>query len=120
MAKFIIAAIMTLSPLPLHSDTINNITVYHYHKTNDNPISYNGSTPIKLRTAAVSHDLKYMINKTAVINYDDGMRIKVLITDLMDKKHKKSVDVYVENISLAVKMGKRKGKIEMLKGGNFE
>ncbi|MEM4385249.1 MAG: hypothetical protein QXD03_01740 [Candidatus Anstonellales archaeon] len=120
MAKFIIAAIITLSPLPLHSDTVNNVTIYHYHKTNPNPISYNGTVPIKLKTAAVSHDLKHLIDKMVIIHYDDGMKIKVLITDLMNMKHKKSVDIYIENILLAMKMGKRKGRIEILKGGNLK
>lgn len=120
MAKFIITAIMILSPLPLNSDTVNSITIYHYHKKNNNPITYNGTKPIKFKTAAVSHDLRYLIDKTVIIHYDEGMKIKVLVTDLMNKKHKRSVDIYVENMFLANKMGKRRGKIEILKGGNFK
>jgi 3D (Asp-Asp-Asp) domain-containing protein len=84
------------------------VTAYSYNATpqqcgNGKGITYTG-TKVRPGIIAVSHDLKYLMNKTITLKGLGRYRIE----DLMHRKHKRSIDIYSDSLQASKKFGKKK------------
>jgi 3D (Asp-Asp-Asp) domain-containing protein len=87
------------------------VTAYSYNATprqcgNGRGETYTG-THVRPGIIAVSHDLKYLLNKRVHLQ---GMGF-YKVEDLMHRKHFKSIDIYTPSLRGAKRFGKQ--KIEM-------
>lgn len=87
------------------------VTAYAYNATprqcgNGNGITYSG-THVRPGIIAVSHDLKHLMGKTVVLKGIGIFKVK----DLMHRKHRRAVDIYMESSSAARRFGKKKVEV---------
>jgi|GEM_PF-3802071 len=102
---------------------LNKLTVYKVNVTfysltkkecDNNPfVNALGLKPIVGRDIAVSRDLIHLLGKYV---YIEGYGVRY-VTDLMNKRYKKSVDILVPNSKLALKLG-RKENVKLVVIGN--